>query len=53
MQSGRRNGRPISAADAWVAATALYLGVPLVTHNQNHFIGIDGLLIISENKNLN
>src|SRR5882762_9612539 len=48
MDSERRNGRPIAAADAWVAATALHLGVPLITHNKNHFIGVDGLTIISE-----
>ncbi len=48
MDSARRNGRPIAAADAWVAATALHLGVPLVTHNRNHFIGVDGLTIISK-----
>ncbi len=48
MDSARRNGRPIAAADAWVAATALHLGVPLITHNRSHFIGVDGLMIISE-----
>ena len=48
MDSARRNGRPIAAADAWVAATALHLNVPLITHNRNHFIGVDGLTIISE-----
>ena len=48
MDSARRNGRPISAADAWIAATALHLGVPLITHNRNHFIGIDALTVISE-----
>ena len=48
MDSARRNGRPIAAADAWVAATALHLGVPVITHNRNHFIGVDGLTIISE-----
>jgi len=48
MDSARRNGRPIGAADAWVAATALHLGVPLITHNRNHFIGVDGLIVISE-----
>lgn len=48
MNSARRNGRPIAAADAWIAATALHLGVPLVTHNRNHFIGVDGLTVISE-----
>ena len=48
MDSARRNGRPIAAADAWVAATALHLDVPVITHNRNHFIGVDGLTIISE-----
>jgi predicted nucleic acid-binding protein len=49
MESARHNGRPISAADAWIAATALHLGAPLVTHNRSHFIGVDGLNVISEN----
>jgi tRNA(fMet)-specific endonuclease VapC len=48
MNSARRNGRPIAAADAWVAATALHLGVPLITHNRNDFVGVDRLTIISE-----
>jgi len=50
MDSARRNGRPISAADAWIAATALHLGVPLITHNRTHFVGIDGLTVISESQ---
>jgi tRNA(fMet)-specific endonuclease VapC len=48
MESSRHNGRPISPADAWIAATALNLGVPLITHNKNHFLGVDGLTVISE-----
>jgi tRNA(fMet)-specific endonuclease VapC len=52
MESARRNGRPISAADAWIAATALHLGVPLITHNKKHFVGVDGLTIISETRDL-
>src|SRR6185295_10908202 len=48
MESARRNGRPIAAADAWIAATALHLDAPLITHNKNHFIGVDGLVVISE-----
>jgi predicted nucleic acid-binding protein len=48
MDSAKRNGRPIAAADAWVAATALHLGVPLISHNRNHFIGVDRLTVISE-----
>jgi tRNA(fMet)-specific endonuclease VapC len=48
MESGRRNGRPIAAADAWIAATALHLDAPLITHNRRHFIGVDDLVVISE-----
>jgi tRNA(fMet)-specific endonuclease VapC len=48
MDSARRNGRPISAADAWIAATALHLAAPIITHNRNHFVGVDGLKVISE-----
>ena len=50
MDSARRKGRPIAAADAWVAATALHLGVPLITHNKKHFIGVEGLAVISESQ---
>jgi predicted nucleic acid-binding protein len=31
----RRVGRPIELADAWVAATALWYEVPLVTHDRD------------------
>lgn len=48
IDSARRNGRPVAPADAWVAATARYLGVPLITHNKKHFIGVADLTIISE-----
>jgi tRNA(fMet)-specific endonuclease VapC len=47
-ESARRNGRPISGEDAWIAATALHLDVPLITHNKNHFLGVERLTIISE-----
>ena len=50
MDSARRNGRPISAADAWIAATGLHLGAPLITHNRSHFEGVDGLKVISESQ---
>jgi tRNA(fMet)-specific endonuclease VapC len=46
--SARRNGRPIRTADAWVAATALLYNIPLVTHNRNHYVGVDGLSVVSE-----
>ena len=34
------------AADAWIAAAALSLGVPIVTHNRADFKGIPGLEIV-------
>lgn len=48
MHSARRNGRPIQTAEGWVAATALVHNIPVVTHNQKHFAGVDGLTVISE-----
>lgn len=44
----QRLGRPISVQDAWIAATALRHGYPVVTHNHDDFAGITGLDIISE-----
>src|SRR5687767_8178214 len=38
----RRIGHPIDTADAWQAATALHLGVHLVTHNRRHFHRVPG-----------
>ena len=43
----RRAGRPIQATDAWVAATALHLGAPLLTHNRADYAGVPGLSVIS------
>jgi tRNA(fMet)-specific endonuclease VapC len=48
--SARRNGRPIQTGDAWMAATALALAVPLVTHNPRDYEGVDGLTVISMTK---
>ena len=42
-----KKGWPISAADGWVAATAVWHGVPLVTHNLRNFRHVDGLSLIS------
>ncbi|HKZ84140.1 MAG TPA: PIN domain-containing protein [Anaerolineae bacterium] len=44
----QRQGRTISVQDAWVAATALRHGLPLVTHNAQDFAGISKLTVISE-----
>jgi predicted nucleic acid-binding protein len=45
--AAEKRGRPIDTADAFIAATALWLGIPLVTNNDRHFHGIDGLTVIS------
>lgn len=42
-----RRHRTISVGDAWIAATAMDLGVPLVTHDRG-FGGISDLEVISE-----
>ena len=48
MNSARLQGRPIGPADAWIAATALLLDAPLITHNGAHYRGVEGLRVISE-----
>ena len=47
-QIARLAGMPIGTADAWIAATALLYGVPLVTHNKADYAGVTGLNIVSE-----
>ena len=44
-----RKGRPISAADAWIAATALVLEAPLVTNNPRDYEQVEGLELVSAN----
>lgn len=44
----QHNGRPIAFNDAWIAACAVRHAVPLVTHDHNDFIGINGLEVITE-----
>jgi predicted nucleic acid-binding protein len=46
----RRDGRHIEVADAWIAATALLYGAPLLTHNGADFVTVEGLDVISEGK---
>jgi predicted nucleic acid-binding protein len=38
----------VLAGDAWVAATALAYGLPLVTNNPSDYTGVAGLTVISE-----
>ena len=47
IDGAQRQGRPIQTADAWIAATALELGVPLVTHNPSDYRGVIGLSVVS------
>ncbi len=42
----RRRGRPIQVADAWIAATAIALGVPLVTNNRDDYAGVGDLALL-------
>ena len=48
VEQVRRCGSSINTADAWIAATALHFGVPLVTHNRKDYALVPGLTIISE-----
>lgn len=43
----QRAGRPISAQDAWIAATALAFGVPLLTNNSDDFMAVSGLQMLN------
>lgn len=45
----RQVGHPIETSDAWIAATARLYRAPLITHNAEHFAGVTGLTVISEN----
>ena len=48
IKSGcEKRGRPITFADAWIAAAALQLNVPLVTHNVSDFEAVQGLEILT------
>ena len=48
IEQTRSQGRSVQVADAWIAATALALGSPLITHNAADFQGVAGLTIIPE-----
>jgi tRNA(fMet)-specific endonuclease VapC len=44
----RRQGHPISATDAWIAACAVRHNCPLLTHNATDFQYISDLRVITE-----
>jgi tRNA(fMet)-specific endonuclease VapC len=43
----RRKGRPIQTADAWIAASALYYQVPLITNNASDYEMVGGLQLLT------
>ncbi len=45
--AARKRGRPIQTADAWIAASALYYQVPLITHNLGDYSMVEGLTLLS------
>ena len=45
--AAKRRGRPVQTADAWIAASALYHQVPLITNNQTDYSYIKGLTVLS------
>ena len=45
--AARKKGRPIQTADAWIAASALYYQVPLITHNHSDYSMVEGLTLLS------
>jgi predicted nucleic acid-binding protein len=42
-----KKGRPITFADAWIAAGAVQLNVPLATHNASDFEAVENLTILT------
>jgi predicted nucleic acid-binding protein len=48
IKSGsEKKGRPMTFADAWIAAAALQVGVPLATHNVGDYAAVENLLILT------
>ncbi len=45
--AAQRAGLRIEVADAWIAATAVALGLPLATHNRADYAGVPNVTVIS------
>ena len=46
MANARKKGAPLGHNDAWIAASAVAAGCPLLTNNHKHFQSIDGLTLL-------
>lgn len=46
VDGARQQGRPIATADAWIAATAVALDLPLLTHNTVDYAGVSALRLL-------
>ena len=42
-----KKGKPISFADAWIAAAAVQLNIPLVTHNASDYAVVENLVFLT------
>ena len=42
-----KKGKPISFADAWIAAVAVQLNIPLVTHNASDYAAVESLVLLT------
>ncbi len=48
IKSGcEKKGRPITFADAWIAAAAMQLNIALVTHNAGDYHAVEGLTTLT------
>ena len=45
--NAKKQGKPIQAADAWIAASALYCQVSLITNNGNDYSTVRGLTVLT------
>ena len=42
-----KKGKPMSFADAWIAAAAVQLNIPLVTHNASDYAAVENLVLLT------
>jgi len=42
-----KKGKPISFADGWIAAAAVQLNIPLVTHNASDYAAVESLVLLT------